>query len=152
MKKILFVCRANVCRSPMAEAIFNALAADAGVPYEARSAGVAALVGEPMAPHAGAVLEEAGIYADGHRARQADASMLEEAALVLAMTPRHAAALRRLSATSAPKVHTLVGYANGAPDPEGISDPYGQPMLAYRASMRRILGCVDLVVSRLGRG
>ena len=152
MRKVLFVCRANVCRSPMAEAIFNALAADAGVAYEARSAGVAALVGEPIAPYAGAVLEEAGIYyADGHRARQVDEAMLEEAALVLAMTPRHAATLRRLSATSAPKVHTLVGYANGAPDPEGISDPYGQPMLAYRASVRRILECVDLLVSSLGR-
>ncbi len=26
---------------------------------------------------------------------------------------------------------------------EGISDPYGQPLGAYRASVRRILECVD---------
>ena len=151
MRKVLFVCRANVCRSPMAEAIFNALAQDAGLPYEARSAGVAALAGEPMAPYAETVLEEVGIYANGHRARQVDGAMLEEADLVLAMTPRQAAALRRLSAPPASKVHTLAGYANGAPDPEGISDPYGQPMLSYRASMRLILECTDLLVARLGR-
>jgi protein-tyrosine-phosphatase len=131
----------------MAEAIFNALASDAGVPYEARSAGTAALVGEPMTPHAAAVLEEVGVYPGKHRARQVDAAMLEGADLVLAMTPQHASALRRISAEG--KIHTLLGYAYAAPEAEGISDPIGQPVSAYRASVRRIIEGVDRVVSRL---
>ncbi len=64
-KKVLFVCRANICRSPMAEAIFNAVAEDRGLAYRAASAGVAALVDEDMAPNARAALEELGIYARG---------------------------------------------------------------------------------------
>lgn len=148
-KKILFVCRANICRSPMAEAIFNALISETGMPYEARSAGVAALVDEPIAPYAVAVLEEAGIYTNGHHARQVNETMLEEADLVLAMTPRHVEKLRSLSATSLAKIHTLPGYANGAPDWEGVPDPYGHSIATYRASMRQIFEYVDLFVTRL---
>ena len=147
--RVLFVCTANICRSPMAEAIFDALVSDRDMPYEARSAGTAALVGEPIAHHAGEALEEVGVYSAGHRARQVDAAMLEEADLVLAMTPRHASTLRRLSPSSAGKVHTLPGYAYGVPDDEGIADPYGQSMSAYRASVRRIFECMDLLVPRL---
>jgi protein-tyrosine phosphatase len=65
LKKVLFVCTANICRSPMAEAIFNALAEDRGLEFRAESAGVAALRDEPMAPNASAALEEIGVYAGG---------------------------------------------------------------------------------------
>ena len=151
MKKMLFVCTANVCRSPMAQAIFGALAEDAGVSHRARSAGVAALVGEPMAPNARAALEEVGVYAEGHRSRQVDGAMLGEADLVLAMTPEHEAALRRLSRSSAAKMHTLLGYASGVPDAGGISDPYGQSMTAHRASVRQLFESISVLVERLGR-
>ncbi len=147
-KEILFVCTANICRSPMAEAIFNALISDAGMPYEARSAGVRALVNEPIAPYAAAALEEVGVYPSGHRARQVNENMIEQADLVLAMTPQHVEALRRLSTASSGKIYTLPGYANDTPDREGIADPYGLSIVAYRASVRRIFECVDLVIKR----
>ena len=70
MKKVLFVCTANVCRSPMAHAIFNALAEDEGPPFRADTAGPAAREGEPMAPNAAAALEEVGTYPGLHRARR----------------------------------------------------------------------------------
>lgn len=148
-KKVLFVCTANICRSPMAEKIFNALVWDAGVPYEARSAGVAALVGEPIARNARTVLEEAGVQTGEHRARQVDRAMIEDADLVLAMTPQHVAALQRLAGGPSQKIRTLPGYARDAPDAEGIADPYGMPISAYRASAREIFGYVDRVVSRM---
>lgn len=134
----------------MTEATFNALVSDISMPYQAQSAGVAALVGEPMAPNAVAALEEVGVYAGEHRARQVNETMFEEVDLVLAMTPRHVEKLRRSFAASPAKVQTLLGYVNDAPDREGISDPYGQSMATYRASLRRIYECVDLLVARLG--
>lgn len=148
-KRVLFVCTANVCRSPMAEEIFNALVSDAGIPYEARSAGVAALVGEPITPNARTVLEEAGVRVGKHRARQVDRAMLGEAGLVLAMTPQHVAALHRLAGGPSEKIRTLPGYARGVPDAEGIADPYGMPISAYRASVRQIYEYVDQVVRKL---
>lgn len=148
--EVLFVCTANVCRSPMAEALFDTLASEADLPWKASSAGVTALVGETIAPRAEAVLEELGVSAEGHRARQVDEAMLEEADLVLAMTPQHAAKLVRVSASASATVHTLPGYAQGAPAIEGIPDPYGHSIAVHRVAVRQILHHVRLVVGRLG--
>ncbi len=146
MKEVLFVCTANVCRSPMAEAMFNALAEDRGLDLRAESAGVRALEDEPMAPNASAALEEAGIYAqEGYRARQVSEKMLEEADLVLTMERRHVTELRRIFGDSF-EVHTLLGYVNGVSGDEGVPDPYGSTMIAYRASARQLLECVDLLL------
>ena len=151
-KKILFVCTANICRSPMAEAMFNALAEDKGLAFRAESAGVRALVDEEIAPDARAALEETGIYSEGHRARQVSEKMLEEAELVLVMGPRHVATLQgRFKDLQQGKVYALPEYALGASAEEGIPDPYGYTMTAYRASVRQLLECVGGVVKRLER-
>jgi protein-tyrosine phosphatase len=135
----------------MAEAIFGALAAETGVRYEVGSAGTAALVNEPIAPYARAALEEVGVFVGGYRARQVDKAMVEEADLVLAMTPKHAGILRRLSGPSSVRVQTLLGYVSGVLDTEGIPDPYGRSMTAHRASVRQLYQCPNVLVERLGR-
>jgi protein-tyrosine phosphatase len=150
LKKVLFICTANVCRSPMAEAIFNALAEDKGLDFRARSAGVAALEDEPIAPNSRVALEEMGIYPGDHSAHQVSAEMLEEADLVLTMGPWHTAKLRKDFGDSS-KVRTLPEYASGVSSEEGIPDPYGGPMVAYRASARQLFGLVDLLVDRLAK-
>lgn len=135
----------------MAEAIFNAQAEDGGLACRAASAGVAALVDEDVAPNARAALEEVGIYVGGHRARQVSEAMLEEADLVLAMSSRQVATLRRRFVAPPRNVYTLPEYAVGALPEEGIPDPYGHTMTAYRASVRQLLECVDGLVERLER-
>jgi protein-tyrosine-phosphatase len=135
----------------MAEAIFNAVAEDRKLPYRSVSAGVAALVDEDMAPSARAALEEVGIYAGGHRARQAGEAMLGEADLVLAMSLRQVETLRQRFGLPTGKVYTLPEYAKGAPPVEGIPDPYGHTMIAFRASVRQLLDCVEGLVGRLER-
>jgi|SRR5215211_5962299 len=151
MKRVLFVCTANICRSPMAEAIFNALAEDSDLPFRAESAGTAALEGRPMAPNAVAVLEEKGIYPDDHRARQVSEAMIAESELVLTMSPQHAATLYRLYRyPSRKKVYTLPQYAIGASVGESIPDPYGHTMATYRSSMRQLYEYVQHTVNHFG--
>jgi protein-tyrosine phosphatase len=135
----------------MAQAIFNALAEDEGLPLRAESAGIAALEGEPMAPNAVTALEEAGIHPRLHRARQVSATMMEEAKLVLAMGPRHAAALHRLEGHPALGIHTLSGYATGVGWWREVPDPYGLTMIAHRSTLRQIYEYVGRVVDRLAR-
>ncbi len=134
----------------MAEAIFNTLVDDANLPFRAQSAGIAALVGEPMAPKARETLEEIGIRTQDHSARQIREEMLQTADLVLAMTPRHVAELRRFVEGSSHKVHTLPEYA-GIGGETGIPDPYGGSMTAYRASARQISEYLSRVVQDLER-
>jgi protein-tyrosine-phosphatase len=148
VKKVLFVCTANICRSPMAQEIFNALAKDGGLPFRAQSAGTAALEGRPMAENAFAALEEVGIYPEPHRARRVSEAMVEAAELVLAMTPQHAVTLRRLGGEPPRGIHALPEYAIGVAD-EGIPDPYGLTMAAYRSTLRQLYEYVEHVVDRL---
>ncbi len=148
MKKVLFVCTANICRSPMAQTIFNALAEDGDLPFRAESAGTAALEGRTIAPNAVAALEEVGIYPGPHRARRVCAAMVEEAELVLAMTPQHAATLHRLRRNPAGGIHVLPEYAMGVQG-QGISDPYGLTMAAYRSTLRQLYGNVERILGRL---
>ncbi len=77
--------------------------------------------------------------------------MLEEADLVLVMSPRHVRALRRSFGSLLDKVHPLPEYAAGTSTEEGIPDPYGLTMTAFRASVRQILGYADKVVKRIER-
>jgi protein-tyrosine-phosphatase len=69
VKKVLFVCTANTYRSPMAQAIFDTLVEDEGLPFRAESAGTEALEGTAMVENSVPALEEAGIYPGLHGAR-----------------------------------------------------------------------------------
>ena len=73
MKKILFVCHGNICRSPMAEYIMRDLVKKAhrDNDFEIASAATSTEeIGNPVYPPARRKLAEHGIRCDGHAARQ----------------------------------------------------------------------------------
>jgi protein-tyrosine phosphatase len=148
MKKVLFICTANICRSPMAVGIFDALAGDMGLEVSAESAGVRALTGEPAAPNTAQVIEEMGMDIGEHRAQQVDADMLQRADLALTMTPHHRDLLRQEFGSFSEKIYTLPEYATNDAT-AGIADPYGHSINAYRASSREILNYIEGTVKRL---
>lgn len=85
---ILFVCTANVCRSPMAEFMARSiLASNEDQPgRQVRSAGTNAAVGAPIHGLAEEVLAKRGISGRKHAARQVDDSMVRSSGLVLCAT------------------------------------------------------------------
>ena len=73
MKKILFVCHGNICRSPMAEFAMKYLVEKEGLTdqYLIESAATSTEeIGNPVYPPARRKLAEHGIRCDGHAARQ----------------------------------------------------------------------------------
>ena len=73
MKKILFVCLGNICRSPMAEFVMKHLVAEAGRTGEFEIASAATSteeLGNPVYPPAQRKLAEHGISCKGKTARQ----------------------------------------------------------------------------------
>lgn len=145
--KLLFICTANICRSPMAEAIFNALAADSGLSARAHSAGVEAREGSPVHPNAVTALEEVGISSGRHRARRVREAMIDESNLVLAMNSQHVEELQHLFAEQSHKLHVLPVYADVASG--SIPDPYGLTIPAYRTSVRQLSECIERVIEAL---
>ena len=73
MKKILFVCHGNICRSPMAEFVMKDLVDKAGLSdqFEIASAATSTEeIGNPVYPPARRKLAEHGICCAGKTARQ----------------------------------------------------------------------------------
>ncbi|HEY4353527.1 MAG TPA: low molecular weight protein-tyrosine-phosphatase [Paraburkholderia sp.] len=78
---MIVVCHANVCRSPMAQALLAQRLPGCGI----ASAGIAAIVGRPADPTACEAIRAFGLDITGHRARRLDDRLCGEASLVLVM-------------------------------------------------------------------
>ena len=73
MKRILFICHGNICRSPMAEFVLKDMVRKRGMEdrFEIASAATSREeIGNPVYPPARRQLAEHGIACTGHRARQ----------------------------------------------------------------------------------
>jgi protein-tyrosine phosphatase len=121
---VVFVCSGNICRSPVAEKVFRARLADAGLTdaIEVSSAGIGSWhAGEPMDRRAAATLEGRG-YDTEHRAQQVDRRQLD-ADLLVAATDDH---VRDLVAAGAPpeRVVLLRSFDPDAPEGAEVPDPY----------------------------
>ena len=78
MKTVLFVCTGNVCRSPMAEAIFRRVVQGRGN-YRVLSAGLGAMEGQPPSALAVQVIKEIGMDISSQRSRMLTPDLVQQA-------------------------------------------------------------------------
>ncbi|MGP3924349.1 low molecular weight protein-tyrosine-phosphatase [Streptomyces sp. 8N616] len=126
--RVCFVCTGNICRSPMAAAVFRARVAEAGLDgrVEVDSAGIGGwFAGESADTRAVAVLA-ANDYEAEHIARQFRAEWFAERDLVIALDRGHVRELRRLAPApeDAAKVRLLLSYVRSTGDVPDVPDPY----------------------------
>ena len=124
-QNILIVCVGNICRSPAAEALLAHKLEGKGLTII--SAGIGALVGNPMDKTAHEVLNDHGVEHTAHRARQVDSEMLHRADLILVMEQSHIQHIRQI----APEVHGKTFLLGKWLDDTEIPDPYRQSKPAF---------------------
>lgn len=139
---VLFVCTGNVCRSPMAAALFNARARRAGEDqlYVARSAGTWALENQPASGHAITAMAERGIDLSAHRGRTITHDLIGQAAVVMVMTRSHRDALASEFSTARAKTHLMSELIDRTFD---IADPYGNTLAEYQDCVASLANLID---------
>lgn len=144
--RILVVCVGNICRSPMGEYLLRQkLTHRPDVLIE--SAGIGALVGKPVDGTAQTLLQERGIDASKHRARQVRKAMLSGADLVLAMEQGHLRQLHRMAPHSRGKTFLLGKWMGD----QEVPDPYQQQRPAFEHAFSLIDQATDTWLTYLDK-
>jgi len=143
MPKVLFVCTGNVCRSPMAEAMFRELTKDLE-DMQVHSAGISAPAGESPSPHAIKVLRKRGLDISTLRSKQLTPRLVEEATHIFSMTLGHKTTIEKRYPKATEKSFLLREFESGTPlqsMEEGlldIPDPIGMNLAAYETTFELI--------------
>ena len=132
IKRILFVCYGNACRSPMAEALFKAMVGKEdslrSAVVEVNSAGTDAML-DSATPDAIECMAEYGLNLNGHQPKSINSHLVQWADLVLVMESRHKEVVLSRFPNAAKKTHLLSEYVGESGD---VPDPYLQGIEIYQ--------------------
>lgn len=142
MKKIMFVCYANTCRSAMAEAIFKQMVEGK---MEVYSSGIKAKNGKKPSKKTVDVCRSYGIDVSNHTALNYRDSNIADMDLVLTLEESH----REKVMIYYPdlEVYTIRQFIQEYP--RDINDPVGREYKVYDACFREIRRCLEKVNLRI---
>lgn len=134
MYNVLFICTANICRTPIAYGILQSLitAEGLGDRIQVDSAGTMAISGLPPTSTSTEICLHNGISVDHLRSKPISLNLLKESDLVLCMSTKHQDDLVAIFPHLTGKIFTLKGYQQ-TEDLEiySIHDPFGKPIEAF---------------------
>jgi len=148
---VICVCTANICRSPIAEALLrHALQAEDEPLRSLRvtSAGVSAWPGVPITGHSAAVLRKVGLEMGKHQSRDLSPELLSRSVLILCMTQSH----RRAILSDFPDLKAPVLLMRELLPPPAnpeVPDPYGSDIKTYEDTRDAIVEAIPSVVAYL---
>jgi protein-tyrosine phosphatase len=149
LKKLLFVCSGNTCRSPLAEGIARKILRE-GLPekIDISSAGSTAVDGVPASPLAVEVAGKHSIDLSKHRARLLNRRLVKSADLIIAMGSKHRDTVGVIEPTALGYTYLLTDFCEG--EFEDIPDPIGLSVEEYEKTYRILENCIRGLAEKLG--
>jgi len=119
VRRLVFICKGNICRSPYAHVLA------AGLGLRAISFGLGARTGDTANPDAQRIAIKRGVDLSRHRATRMEPGLLESGDLIVGMEPSHLVHAEGLIGLKREDIQiTLMGIWSGFRRPY-IADPYG---------------------------
>jgi protein-tyrosine phosphatase len=143
MPSVLFVCTANICRSPLALGLFNdkiSKEPDASF-WKVDSAGTWAPEGESASSKSQLLLEQKGIDIHNHRSKSVSLELLRSFHLILTMERGQKEALQSEFPELKPRIYFLSEMIGQRYD---IDDPYNGTLEEYQSTMDEIERILNL--------
>jgi len=147
IREVLFVCRANLVRSPLAEIFFNNFAKKRGVTdIRARSAALNRESGARLKDSVVRIFSKMKINMADYRSQGLSRELAESADLILPMETGQAQKIRELFPSESEKVFVLGSFRKDSPVVRDIADPITGSEFDFRLCFNDVfLSCLGLI-------
>lgn len=149
MKKIMFICTGNICRSAMAEKMMAKKIKEQNKDIQVYSSGIYAEDGDISTENAVDIMKERGIDLTQHRATNIANSKIKEMDLILCATVSHKYNVIQMYPELKEKVFTIKEYVDGPSKDMDIKDPWGYDIVIYRNCAQELENYIDKIIEKL---
>lgn len=151
MKKVMFVCTGNICRSPMAHYYFQKLANDfeKSEDFLVSSCGTNAYNGQKATEYAIKSMEKYGTDLNNHRSTNIFDIPVEEYDYVFGLTLNHKKQILNSFPSLKNKVFTLIEFVDESSTNKDIDDPWGYGIEVYEDTAKKVVKFTKKVFEKL---
>lgn len=150
MKKIVFICTGNICRSPMGHHYMQKRVIDKNIcnNYLIDSCGTYASTGDRATKNAIEAMKKYDVNMQNHRAKHITEIDLNKYDLIVCLTQNHKTHIALLYPSIQDRVFTLKEYVNPESGYKDIDDPWGLSMQVYEQCASEIVEYVDKLIEK----